>query len=63
MKKRSIVTLVLYLAVLALLFAWVTGLFGGGMDDVPYSQIVKLLQDGKVKNFTVHILDLSSKSG
>ncbi len=53
MKKRSIVTLVVYLAVLALLFAWVTGLFGGGMDDVPYSQIVKLLQDGKVKNFTV----------
>ena len=53
MKKRSIVTLVLYLAVLALLFAWVTGLFGGGIDDVPYSQIVKLLQDGKVKHFTV----------
>ena len=52
MKKRSIVTLVLYLAVLALLFAWVTGLFGG-TDDVPYSQIVKLLQDGQVKHFTV----------
>lgn len=53
MKKRSIVTLVLYLTVLALLFSWVTGMFGGGVEDVPYSQIVKLLEDGQVKHFTV----------
>ena len=53
MKKRSIITLVIYLAVLAALFSWVTGIFGNGTDDVPYSKIVELLEDGQVKTFVV----------
>ena len=53
MKKRSLITLVIYLAVLALLFSWVTGIFGNGTDDVPYSKIVELLEDGQVKSFVV----------
>ena len=53
MKKRSSLSLLLYLAVLALLFAWVTGVFGGGDADVPYSTVVKLLEDGEVRSFTV----------
>ncbi len=53
MKKRSVITLVIYLVILGLLFAWITGLFGGGMDDLPYSRIVKLLEEGKVKEFVV----------
>ena len=53
MKKRSFLSLVLYLAVLALLFSWVMGLFGGSKSDVPYSEIVELLEDGQVKSFVV----------
>ncbi len=53
MKKRSIITLVIYLAVLALIFSWVTGIFGGGGNDAPYSTVVRLLKDGQVKSFVV----------
>ena len=53
MKKRSIITLVIYLAVLAALFSWVTGIFGGVTDDVPYSAIVQMLENGQVESFVV----------
>ncbi len=53
MKKRSIISVLLYLAVLALLFSWVTGIFGGGNDELPYSKIVKFLEEGQVKWFQV----------
>ncbi len=53
MKKRSIISVVLYLAVMGLLFSWVLGIFGGGGSDAPYSAIVELLKDGQVKNFVV----------
>ena len=49
MKKRSIITLVLYLAILALLFSWVTGVFGNVTDDLTYSQILKLFREEQVK--------------
>ena len=53
MKKRSLITLVLYIGVLALLFSWVSGVFGGGTDSLSYSQIVQLFRDEQVKSFTV----------
>ncbi len=53
MKKRSIITVVIYLAVLIILFSWLTGAFGGRTDNVPYSKIVELLQTGQVKSFVV----------
>ena len=53
MKKRSSLSLLLYLAVLALLFAWVTGAFSNSSADVPYSAVVKLLEEGEVRSFTV----------
>ena len=53
MKKGRIITLVVYLGILALVFAWVTGLFGGRTDNLPYSQIVALLEQGEVKSFVV----------
>ncbi len=53
MKKRTIITLVLYLGVLALLFSWMMGLFGNRMDDLPYSKIVELIQQEQVKSLTV----------
>ena len=53
MKKRSIISVVLYLAVLALLFSWIFGIFGNGGSDAPYSAIVELLKEGQVKRFVV----------
>ena len=53
MKKRSLITLILYIGVLALLFSWVSGVFGGGTDSLSYSQLVQLFRDEQVRNFTV----------
>ena len=53
MKKRSPITIILYIAILILLFSWIFGLFGDGTDNIPYSTILELLEDGQVKSFVV----------
>ena len=53
MKKRSPLSIILYVAILALLFAWIFGLFGDGTDKIPYSTVLELLEDGQVKSFVV----------
>ena len=53
MKKRSPFSVILYVAILALLFALLFGLFGDGTDDVPYSTVLELLKTGQVKSFVV----------
>ncbi len=53
MKKKSVITLLVYVAVLALLFAWVTGVFGGGEQDVPLNVIKQLVEEGHVKSLTI----------
>ena len=52
MKKQKPFALLLYLALLALIFSWVLGLFGngGGLSD---SQMMDLFQKGEVKSFVV----------
>ena len=67
MKKRSIFSIILYVGILALLFAWVLGAFGNGTDNLSYSQIVELFQNQQVKSFTVQeqkiILNLHTPYG
>ena len=53
MKKRRPFSIILYIAILALVFSLIFGIFGNGTDDVPYSTVVKLLADGQVKSFVV----------
>jgi len=53
LKKKGIITLVIYLAVLALLFSWVTGVFGGATDYLTYSEILELFRKEQVKSFVV----------
>ena len=53
MKKRSPLSIILYVAILALLFAWIFGLFGDGTDKIPYSTVLELLENGQVKSFVV----------
>ena len=53
MKKSRIISIVIYVAVLAVAFSWAFGLFGGGTDDLSYSQVVELFQKEQVKSFVV----------
>ena len=52
MKQRKPIVIILYLALLALAFSLILGLFDFG-GDLTYSEVVKLLEDGKVKSFVV----------
>lgn len=53
MKKRNIISIVLYLLILGVIFSWMMGLFEVKTDGLIYSQVVELLQAGKVSSFTV----------
>ena len=53
MKKSKLFSVLLYVAVMALLLSWLLGLFGGSEDAVPYSDIVALFHAQQVRAFTV----------
>ena len=53
MKKRSIITIVIYVGIRSLLFSWALGIFGGPADDLTYSQIVDLFEKQQVESFVV----------
>ncbi len=54
MKNRRILTVVLYIAVLFLIFSWVLNTFGNTGNSLPYSQVVALFQREQVKRFVVN---------
>ena len=53
MKKRRILPIIIYAAVLVLLLSLVLDLFGVGKDDLSYSEIVDLFRNEQVKSFVV----------
>ena len=53
MKKRSIITVLIYLGVLTLLLSWGIRVFGSINDGLTYSQIVELFEEEQVKSFVV----------
>ncbi len=53
MKKSNLFTIILYVAVFALILSVILGIFGGRKDDLTYSQIVDLFREEQVKSFTV----------
>ena len=53
MKKRSPLSVLLYLAILFGVFSLIFGLFGNSVDDIPYSTVLELLEKGQVKSFVV----------
>ena len=53
MKNRKWITVVIYGLILVLTFSWMLGLFQAGKDDLPYSQLVSLIENGQVKSFVV----------
>ena len=53
MKKRSLLSVIVYVAVVFLVLALVLGLFNGGVDDLSYPQIVSQFEAENVKSFVV----------
>ncbi len=53
MKKSRVISIIIYVAVLALILSWVLGLFGNSSKNIPYSQVVELFQREQVKSFSV----------
>ena len=53
MKKRRIISVVIYIAVLVLGFSWMLGLFGGSGEDLSYSQVVSMFSKEQVRSFVV----------
>ena len=53
MKNRKRISVILYVAILVLIFTWMLGLFDSKSDGVPYSQIVAFFQQKQVKSFVV----------
>ena len=53
MKQRRTIPIFLYVFALILLVSWAVSVFGGGTDDLSYSQIVSLFEQEQVKSFVV----------
>ena len=59
MKSRKILSTLLYVAILFLLFSWMTGGFAKNSNAIPYSQVLDLFQSEQVESFTVNGSTLS----
>ena len=59
MKKRSILSVIMYIALLALLFSWILGVFDEKRETVSYSEAVELVKAGSVESFTISDQELS----
>ncbi len=53
MKKRSLLSVLIYLLLLGLAFSWLLGLFDLGGSSLTYSQVVEQFQLQNVRSFTV----------
>jgi len=53
LKKRSVLGVIIYVAILAVILSWVLGLFNLSGNDISYSEIVQLFKNEQVKSFTV----------
>ena len=53
MNKRKVITVIIYAAVLILVFGWMLGLFGDGTDGLAYSDVVNLFHNKQVESFQV----------
>ena len=53
MKNRKVFTIVLYVAILALAFSWMMGLFDSKVNEIGLSQVMTLFRQNQVKSFVV----------
>ena len=53
MKKLRIFPILIYIAILWMLFSWVMGVFSDDPMEVPYSTVVELIEKGQVQELYV----------
>jgi len=53
LKNRRFIPLIVYLLGLVLIFSWVSGLFQRDVNQIPYSEVVQLLEQKQVRSFVV----------
>ncbi len=53
MRKRKIISIIIYVVVLGFAFSWMLGLFGGNGEDLSYSQVVSMFRKEQVRSFVV----------
>ena len=53
MKKRNIISILIYVGIIMLALSLLMGVFDVGSDDFSYSQIVELFEQKQIKSFTV----------
>ena len=53
MNIRKFIPLIVYMVVLFLIFNWAGGIFGQGVSNLSYSQVVELFREEQVKSFVV----------
>ena len=53
MKNRRFIPLIVYLILLVVVFSWANDLFSESMNQLPYSTVVELFRQEKVKSFEV----------
>ena len=53
MKKRNIISVLIYVAIIALALSWLIGVFNMGGNELSYSQVVELFRQEQVKEFIV----------
>ena len=51
MKNKRILSVVLYLVILAVALSWMSGLFTSAGNSIPYSKVVQLFRQEQVKSF------------
>ena len=51
--QNRLIPILIYVAVLAMIFSWATGAFGMGTEKLAYSEIVELFQKEQVRSFVV----------
>ena len=53
MKKRNFTSVILYVLILAMVFSLLFSLFGGGPDELKYSELIALFENQQVKSFSL----------
>ena len=53
MNNRKIIPILIYVAVLVLVFSWTSGLFSQQGATLSYSQVIELFRDEQVRSFVV----------
>jgi len=53
LKNRRLISILLYVVILALAFSWMLGIFGNSGNDLTYSQILEQFETENVRSFVV----------